>query len=47
MTSPLASIVVPTYNSEKTLPLCLESIRKQTYREIEVLVVDNFSRDRQ
>jgi len=46
MPSPLVSIVVPTYNSEKTLPLCLESIGRQTYREIEVLVVDNFSRDR-
>jgi len=45
MTSPLVSIVVPTYNSGKTLPLCLESIEGQTYREIEVLVVDNFSRD--
>jgi len=43
---PLVSIVIPTYNSEKTLPLCLESIRRQTYTNIEVIVVDSFSTDR-
>jgi glycosyltransferase involved in cell wall biosynthesis len=45
MDEPLVSIVIPTRNSEKTLPLCLESIRRQTYRNIEVIVVDNFSAD--
>ena len=43
---PLVSIVIPTYNSEKTLPLTLESIRRQTYENIEVIVVDNYSTDR-
>lgn len=43
---PLVSIIIPTYNSEKTLPLCLGSIRKQTYKNIEVIVVDNYSTDR-
>ena len=42
----LVSIVIPTYNSEKALPLCIESIKRQTYRNIEVIVVDNFSTDR-
>ncbi|GBF09728.1 glycosyl transferase, family 2 [Aeropyrum pernix] len=46
MDEPLVSIIIPTYNSEKTLPLCLESIRRQTYRNIEVIIVDNFSTDR-
>ncbi len=46
MDEPLVSIIIPTYNSEKTLPLCLESIRKQTYKNIEIIVVDNFSTDR-
>ncbi|MET1101604.1 MAG: glycosyltransferase family A protein [Pyrodictiaceae archaeon] len=45
MDKPLVSIVIPTYNSEKTLPLTLESIRRQTYRRIEVIVVDNYSSD--
>ena len=42
---PLVSIVIPTLNSEKTLPLTLESIKKQTYKNIEVIVVDSYSRD--
>ena len=46
MDEPLVSIVIPTYNSEKTLPLCLESIKKQTYKNIEVIIVDNFSKDK-
>ena len=46
MDKPLVSIVIPTYNSEKTLPLCLESIKRQTYRNIEVIIVDNCSTDR-
>jgi peptidoglycan/xylan/chitin deacetylase (PgdA/CDA1 family)/GT2 family glycosyltransferase len=40
------SVVIPAYNEEKYLPLCLESIRKQDYAgEYEVIVVDNASTD--
>ena len=46
MSKPLVSVIIPTYNSEKTLPLCLESIKRQTYKNIEVIIVDNFSVDR-
>lgn len=46
MSKPLVSIVIPTYNSEKTIAKCLESIRRQTYPNIRVIVVDRFSRDR-
>lgn len=42
----LISIVIPTYNAEKTLAECLESIKNQTYRCIEVIIVDKFSKDR-
>jgi len=45
VSKPLVTIIVPTFNSEKTLQLCLESIRKQTYKNIEVIVVDNYSTD--
>ncbi len=45
ISEPLVSIVIPTYNSQKTLAECLESIKNQTYKNIEVIVVDNFSGD--
>ena len=44
--NPLVSVVIPTRNSEKTLAKCLDSIKKQTYKNIEVIVVDKFSKDK-
>jgi glycosyltransferase involved in cell wall biosynthesis len=41
----LVSIVVPTRNSSQFLEECLTSIRGQSYRNIELIVVDNFSTD--
>lgn len=38
---PLVSVIVPCLNSEKFLPRCLKSIREQTYKNIELIVVDN------
>jgi glycosyltransferase involved in cell wall biosynthesis len=43
--SPLVSVIIPTKNSEQTIRACLESVRAQTYRNFEVVVVDNFSKD--
>ena len=42
----LVSVVIPTYNSEKTLAKCLESIKNQTYKNTESIIVDNFSIDK-
>lgn len=39
------SFVVPTKNSGRTLAACLLSLRTQTHRDVEVLVVDNGSTD--
>ncbi len=42
---PLVSIIIPTFNSEATTGACLESIKGQTYPNIEVIVVDRYSSD--
>jgi glycosyltransferase involved in cell wall biosynthesis len=39
------SVIVPCYNAEKTLRACLESAFAQSYRPLEVLVVDDGSTD--
>lgn len=45
MNNPLVSVVITTKNSSRTLKKCLESIKKQNYENIELLVVDNNSTD--
>lgn len=39
------SIIVPVYNSEKTLERCLESIINQTYKNIEIICINDGSVD--
>ena len=43
--NPLVSIVVPIYNIEDYLTICLDSIIKQTYKNIEILLIDDGSTD--
>lgn len=42
---PLISVVVPIYNVEKFLETCVDSIIKQTYKNLEIILVDDGSRD--
>lgn len=41
----LISIIVPVYNVEQFLARCIDSIRAQTYRNIEILLIDDGSTD--
>ena len=40
------SVIVPAYNAEATLPALLDSLSAQSYKDYEVVVIDDFSRDR-
>lgn len=42
---PLVSVIVPTYNSSATLENCLKALELQTYPNIEIIVVDYYSKD--
>jgi len=44
--NPSISVVIPAYNEEKYLPRCLSSLKKQTFQDFEVIVVDNNSTDK-
>ena len=44
-TFPKVSIIVPVYNVVKHLPKCLESIKNQTLKDIEVIMVCEFAKN--
>ena len=44
-TKPLVSVIIPTCNSQANIKSCLDSIKRQTYKKIETIVVDRFSSD--
>ncbi|MCM1038087.1 MAG: glycosyltransferase [Ruminococcus sp.] len=45
VSGPLLSVIVPFYNTEIFLPKCIESIRQQTYSNLEIILVNNGSTD--
>ncbi|RNC69637.1 MAG: glycosyltransferase [Desulfuromonadales bacterium] len=45
MASPLVSVIIPAWNAEKFIAETLESVFAQTWRDLEVIVVDDGSRD--
>ena len=42
----LISVTIPTYNSEKTLKKTLESVKAQTYENVEIIIIDSNSKDK-
>ena len=42
---PEISIIVPNYNTEKYLPRCLDSLIHQTFKDIEIILIDDGSKD--
>ena len=46
MENPLISVIVPIYMIDRYIGICIESIINQTYRNLEIVLVDDGSRDR-
>ncbi|MBR1579720.1 MAG: glycosyltransferase [Selenomonadaceae bacterium] len=46
MVEPLISVVVPVYNVEDYLARCVDTITRQTYKRLEIILVDDGSTDR-
>ena len=46
MKNPLVSIIIPNYNKEEFLSICIQSVLNQTYKNFEIIIIDNFSSDR-
>ncbi|MCR4676280.1 MAG: glycosyltransferase [Sphaerochaetaceae bacterium] len=44
--SDLVSVIVPAFNVEKYIEKCVLSIKNQTYKDIEIILVDDGSKDR-
>ena len=41
----VVSVIVPIYNSATCLPRCIESIRRQTYKQLQILLINDGSTD--
>ena len=42
----LISVIIPVYNSEKFLNRCVDSVLKQSYKELDIILIDDGSSDK-
>ncbi len=40
------TVIIPVYNAEKFVEQCIDSVTGQTYRQLEIIVIDDGSEDR-
>lgn len=45
MKNPLVSIIIPVYNAQNHIARCLESVRKQTYQNLQIILINDGSKD--
>lgn len=45
MNNPLVSVIIPVYNKEEVIDRCLESIINQSYKNLEIIIIDDGSTD--
>ncbi|MNK19011.1 putative glycosyltransferase EpsH [compost metagenome] len=45
MNDPLISLIIPCYNAESTVSKCLASVKNQTYKDLEIIVINDGSTD--
>lgn len=41
----VVTVILPVYNASKYLPACLESLAQQTYQDLQIIAIDDHSRD--
>ena len=45
MAQPFFSVIIPTFNYASFLKDALNSLKKQSFKNFEIIVIDNFSKD--
>ena len=43
--SDVISVILPVHNAARYLPQCLESLKEQTYKKLQIIAIDDFSKD--